>query len=471
MNDRAFDIAIIGGGFSGTALAVQCLRRARGRPLRVALIERRREAGRGVAYSTESPQHLLNVPTGRMSMLPEVPDDFLRYASGLDAGASSGSFQRRSVYGAYLRTRLEQAAVEAAPAELVHFGAEAVDISQDEAACRVALADGQVLEAKRLVLANGNQPPAQLPRVGEAFSADPRYIRDPWDQGALDRVALDRPVLLVGTGLTMADVALELKRRGMTGAMVALSRRGLMPRPHRHHAGPALEPTALLRLLQAGPADLRRYLRVTRLCLAEFAEKGIDWRDVLSSLRPATARLWQGLPEAERRRFLRHLQPYWDVHRHRLAPEVAQALERLQEHGQLQVEAARITRLEVSGESLLVEWHPRHRDKLHRMLQVGSVVNCTGPETRLRRSTDTLIRRLLQQGVLNPDPLHLGVLTDEHGALLDAAGRASGQFFYLGPMLRARDWECTAVPELSVQAARLADKLLADIEEPELLPA
>jgi uncharacterized NAD(P)/FAD-binding protein YdhS len=319
------------------------------------------------------------------------------------------------------------------------------------------LADGSHFEAAQLVIANGNQPPMTLP-LAEALATESRYIKDPWEQGALDRVPMDQPVLLVGTSLTMVDVALELKRRGMTGAMVALSRRGLLPQAHRHHHGPALEPEALLRLLHAGPPGLRRYLRVTRLRVEELAERGIDWRDVLSSLRSATPKLWQGLPEAERRRFLRHLQPYWDVHRHRLAPEVAEALERLQQSGQLQIEAARLTKLEDAGSGILAEWQPRRR-KLQRMLQVGSVVNCTGPEPKLHRAADPLIRRLSERELLTADPLHVGVQADEHGALLDAEGHASDKLFYLGPLLRARDWECTAVPELSVQAARLAARL------------
>jgi uncharacterized NAD(P)/FAD-binding protein YdhS len=460
-----YEIAIIGGGFSGTALAVQLLRRARGRPLKLALIERRIEAGHGVAYSTESPQHVLNVPAGRMSLLPEVPDDFLRYAVAQDPKLTPGSFVRRSVYGNYLVARLRETEASA-PRNLQRFDSEAVDITGG----RVSLADGRTLEASRIVLATGNAPPTELPVTSAALAADPRYIRDPWEPGALDRVPLDQPVLLLGTSLTMVDVALELKRRGMTGAMVALSRRGLLPRAHRPHAGPALEPEALLRLLHTGKPQLRRYLRVTRLCIAELAEHGIDWRDVLSSLRSATPRLWQELPDAERRRFLRHLQPYWDVHRHRLAPEVAQALERLQQLAQLQIEAARLTRLEASGSGLLAEWRPRRRN-LQRMLQVGSAVNCTGPETRLERSTDPLVRRLLEQGLIAVDPLRLGIQADSHGALLNSEGQASRDLFYLGPALRARDWECTAVPELSVQAARLAERLLATVAAPEAVLA
>jgi uncharacterized NAD(P)/FAD-binding protein YdhS len=456
-----YDIAIIGGGFSGTALAVQLLRRAHGRPLKLALIERRSEAGRGVAYSTESPQHVLNVPAGRMSLLPDVPDDFLRFAVAQDASVTAASFQRRGLYGAYLAARLREAEASA-PRVLQRFDSEAVDI----AAARVRLADGRTLEAARIVLATGNAPPTELPVTSAALTADPRYIRDPWEQGALDRVPLDQPVLLVGTSLTMVDVALELKRRGMTGAMVALSRRGLLPRAHRHHHGPAMEPAALLQLLHAGAPQLRRYLRITRLCIAELAEQGIDWRDVLSSLRSATPRLWQELPDAERRRFLRHLQPYWDVHRHRLAPEVAEALERLQQDGQLQVEAARLIRLEATGSGLLAEWRPR-RHNLQRMLQLGSAVNCTGPETRLERSADPLVRRLLEQGLIAVDSLKLGIQADAHGALLDSQGRASHTLSYLGPSLRARDWECTAVPELSVQAQRLAERLLSTIAVPE----
>lgn len=458
-----FDVAIIGGGFSGTALAVHCLRRAQG-TLKLALIERRGEPGRGVAYGTESPQHVLNVPAGRMSMFPDSPEDFLRYAAAQDPSLTSGSFVRRGVYGSYLSTRLQEAE-QATPAALCRIDGEAVDIIRDADGWRVALARGRQLEARRVVLANGNQPPAELPQA-RAIAGAPAYIADPWVPAALDRVPLDKPVLLLGTSLTMVDVALELKRRGMTGNLLALSRRGLVPRAHRHHLGPALEPTALLQLLHGGAPELRRYLRVTRLCIQELAERGIDWHDVLSSLRPSTAGLWQSLPEAERRRFLRHLQPYWDVHRHRLAPQVAEAVARLQRSGQLQVEAARLMRLEGVGEGLLAEWRPRHRN-MRRMLQVGGVVNCTGPEMRLHRSSDPLIKRLLEKGILVPDPLHLGIETDAHGALRDAPGRTSEDLFYLGPMLRARDWECTAVPELSVQASRLAQRLLATAAMPE----
>jgi len=460
-----FDIAIIGGGFSGTALAVQSLRRARGRPLQLALIERDGEPGHGVAYGTDSPQHVLNVPAGRMSMLPETPGDFLSYAVVPDASVTAGSFVKRSVYGRYLRERLRQARAASGPAQLSHLAGEVVDVATQAKGWRITFADGRQLQAVQLVIANGNQPPASLP-LAAALAAESRYIKDPWEPGALERVPLDQPALLIGTSLTMVDVALELKRRGMTGAMVALSRRGLLPRAHRHHTGPALEPAMLLDLLHAGPASVGRYLRVTRLCIAERAEQGVDWRDVLSSLRAATPRLWQALPDAERRRFLRHLQPYWDVHRHRLAPEVAEALEQLQQSGQLQIEAARLTRLESTGSGVVAEWRPRHR-KSQRTSQVGSVVNCTGPETRLQHTVDPLLSRLLQRGLLTPDPLHLGIQVDEHGALQDAEGRASGRLFYLGPMLRARDWECTAVPELSVQAARLAERLLAGVTTPE----
>lgn len=457
-------IVIVGGGFSGTALAVNLLRRAQQVPLKLVLVERRAEAGKGVAYGTRSPAHLLNVPAGRMSLLPGDEGDFLRFAAARDASVAGGSFLPRSLYGEYLSARLEEAAA-AATGVLERVQGGAVALRPDASRPALALADGRVLEADRMVIASGNAPPGDPAAVAD-IRGSACYVSDPWAQGALDVVPLDRPALLIGTGLTMLDVALELKRRGMTADMLAVSRRGLLPQAHRHHHGPTLEPAALMQQLRAGRPGVRRYLRVLRLAVAELSERSVDWRDVIGALRPFTAELWHGLDGAERRRFIRHLQPWWDVHRHRAAPEVAEAIRHLVDTGRLQVDAGRFTRIESmqGGSAARVIWRSR-RHRTESSVEAGSVINCTGPQADLRRVDDALVRDLLDQGLMQRDPLAIGVQVDALGALRDAKGRVSERFFYIGPLLRARDWECTAVPELRVMAERLAEHLAAGARE------
>ncbi len=459
-----YTIVIIGGGFSGTALAVQLLRRARGLALRVLLVERRAEPGRGVAYGTRSPAHLLNVPAGRMGLVPGEDDGFLRFAAARDASVTGGSFVMRRLYGEYLTACLEDA-VAAAPGVLERVQGEAVAYRPEGERPAVVLADGRVLQADRVVIASGNAPPGD-PAAVAGIRGSACYIGDPWSPGALESVPLDRPALLIGTGLTMLDVALELKRRGMTADMLAVSRRGLMPQPHRHHHGPALEPAAVMQQLRGGRPGVRRYLKVLRLAIAELAERGVDWRDVIGALRPFTAELWQSLDSTERRRFIRHLQPWWDVHRHRAAPEVAEAIQRLMHTGRLQVEAGRFTRMELmhGGKAVRVSWRSRRRHA-ETSVEAGSIINCTGPQADLRRVDDALVKDLLEQGLIQRDPLAIGVQADALGALRDAKGRVSERLFYIGPLLRARDWECTAVPELRVMAERLAEHLATGARE------
>lgn len=455
-------IAVIGAGFSGVATVIQLLRRHGHEPLSVTLISRHPQLGRGVAYGTQSPSHLLNVPAARMSLFPDDEADFLRFAQGRDASFAGGSFVPRRLYGEYLATRLEEAVAAVKTARFTALTAEATDVSFTSTGhARIGLAGGAALEVDQVVIASGNYPPAD-PRLADmAFYRQARYVRDPWAPGALDAVQAQQPVLLIGSGLTMMDVALELERRGLAHRLHAVSRRGLLPLAHRPHGSGVLEPSVIVDMLRKGKPSVRRWLRALRLCAAELEERGIDWRDVLGALRPVTAELWQSLDAAERKRFLRHLQPYWDSHRHRTAPEAYSALQKLLREGRLTVQAGRLQGLSMADDGKVkVSWRLRHTTK-QQSFEVGTVINCTGPSARLERSGDPLVSSLMQQGLMLPDALGLGVQVDEGGALLDRAGLASDRLFYTGPLLKARDWECTAVPELRVAALKLADRLTA----------
>ncbi|WP_284664649.1 FAD/NAD(P)-binding protein [Myxococcus sp. SDU36] len=476
-----WDVAIVGGGASGTLLAVHLLRSARG-PLHVALVERSARAGLGLAYSTTSPCHLLNVPAARMGAFADDPEHFLRWVRRELPDTAPGAFISRQRYGRYLESVLREARAQAAPG--VHLEVVTGDVASveetDDGTVRVALASEGQVEARTVVLALGNALPSN-PRVPDGgLYASRRYHRSPWAQDALRGVSADDDVLLIGTGLTMVDTVLSLVEQGHQGHIHALSRHGLLPHVHQEtlqagataHASPGLR-EALRALRQEvrrergdvsatgtrpTPVRIRAILHLLRREVRRAAEAGADWRTVVDALRPVTIPLWQRLPVDERQRFLRHLRAYWDVHRHRMAPGIGETVERLRRQGRLTLQAARIQgfALEASG----VEVRVRRRGQGgEEALRVQHVINCTGPEGAMTRGHPVLCG-LVETGRARSDALGMGLATDADGALLDAGGRASGRLYTLGPPRRGELWETTAVPEIRGQARELAGHLL-----------
>lgn len=459
-------IVIIGGGFSGALTAVHLLRRGFGTVGRLVLVNRSGAMARGVAYGTTSAFHVLNVPAGRMSAFDDDPDSFVRFVRERGETVDGGTFVGRHLYGAYLESLLAEACARAPEGCVERLNTEVVAIEPEHeshgAAAWVSLRDGSRIRAARVVLAVGNYPPEDPPVDCDGFFASsPRYVRDPWGHGAFDRIDLDAPILLIGTGLTMVDVALQLQALGAAAAMTAVSRRGLLPASHRNPAHVPHTHEVPADLL-AGPASTRAYVRAVRRHVRETAARGIDWRDAIAALRPVTARLWSALSVAERSRFLRHVRPFWEVHRHRMAPPLYDAFERLRVSGSVNVIAGRLVQIReqrASGSATVtVRVRPRG-SRESRELTVGAVVNCSGPSGDTRRLRDPLFDRLRLQGIVRPDPLGLGIDVGSHGALIDNDGFESPFLYYVGPFLRARDWEATAVPELRQYAHRLADHL------------
>jgi uncharacterized NAD(P)/FAD-binding protein YdhS len=462
-------IAIIGGGFSGAALALHLLRDAAAEPEargRVVLIERRPSVGAGVAYSTPEPLHLLNVPAGRMSVWASGDDDgFVRYARDIDPSVSGGTFVARGVYGAYVESELRRLTDEAVHVTFERIDGEAVDlrVGAEGSPGEVILADRRIVRAHAIVLATGYGPPGTPAGVAAEVLRSPRYVADPWAPGALDAVPAGEAILLLGTGLTMFDVAATLDARGAGRAapVLAVSRRGLLPQPHRSPSQPpSLEfvPPGLT----DGPATPLAYLRAVRRHAAALALRGVDWRDVLNSLRPLTPGLWTRLDDDQRARFCRHVRPYWDTHRHRSAPATDDAVRAMLSAGRLQVRAARLRALRHADDAMSVTLCPRGRaaDEVH---SFGRVINCTGPTSDPVLAPDRLTHSLRAHGLLDRSPDGLGIRVAPDLSLLNGDGRAVPGVWVLGPALKAMYWEATAVPELRVHAAALASLLVGRV--------
>ena len=452
-------VVIVGGGFSGSATAFHLLRGARA-PIEVVLVDTAAHVGRGLAYSTDSEHHLLNVPAGRLGLDPADESHFHAWLQRQGRAFGPHDFVPRHWLGAYVHDTLRETAgaglLRGVRLRLVD--GRATRLTQESATFVVHLADDDALRADQVVLATGHGPPAPPRFAGSASWFDPGMVADPWRGAAPPSSPGD--VLLVGTGLTAIDVVSQWTAAGFAGRFHLLSRRGLLPQSHRANetkpapgfpAPQALGDAASLRQLVA---------RLRESARDASASAGADWRDLMASLRPATPTLWRGMDDRDRRRFLRHLQPFWDIHRHRVAPSVHAALTTAISHGRVQVHAGRLQRVDRHPPgSFDAAWRVRGTSLTTRVV-VQAVVNCTGPTTAARDPDDPLLSTLLRAGLIRQDNLGQGLAFDDRACLIDAGGAAATRLHYVGPMLKACRWEAVAVPELRVHARDVAARVL-----------
>ncbi len=461
-------IAIVGAGFSGTTVAIRLLREAASRPpprtTRIVLIDPREEIGAGVVYATRDYPYPLNVGAGQMSLDADEPRDFLDFARAQGIQAIESDYLPRQVYGEYLRARFA-AAKAAAPRNVscAHRRTAVLRLQRaEEERWELWLEDGTALRADDVVLALGNPPPARLPQL-EPIERSERYIHDPWSIGAAGDI---ESVLLVGSGLTMIDAALRLAAiRPRVRRIHVLSRHGWLPSAQASETRPACNPEVGA-VLEDARGSTRRLLRAFSQLMQGVTDAGGDWREVLALARSQLPAHWQALDARERARFLRHARALWDIHRHRAPAAQLAALQTLSRMGVLEIHAGRLESARLVDDSVEVQWRPRGTSHSRAWL-VDRVVNCTGPDGRTAKLANPLVRSLLTSGLIRGDELSLGIDVAADGRVVARDGNPVDRLYYVGPWLRARDWEATAVPELRVHAARLARHLaLTDSQDP-----
>ena len=304
------------------------------------------------------------------------------------------------------------------------------------------------------MLATGNFPPAN-PRLPGLQTSASLYFQSAWAKDVLEDLPTTGSVLILGSGLTSVDLITALKSKGFRGVIHVLSHKGLFPRPRRQQRPD--EPWPLF-WDDTSPRTVRGLLRLIRNQVHAAAAQGINWRAVIDSLRPVTQEIWRSLPIEEQRRFVRHARAYWDVHRHRVAPEIADLLDDMRSDGLVRLHTGTVTRYSESDKRVEMQyWDMRARNE--KTLRVDRVINCSGSETDCRRIDESFITSLFVQGFARPDPLFLGIDVDEHGALIDYKGMPSNRLYAIGPVRKGCFWETTTVPEIRVQAAALAEHL------------
>jgi uncharacterized NAD(P)/FAD-binding protein YdhS len=448
-------IAVIGAGFSGVMTAIHLLWRCQPGE-RVYLVERGARVGPGLAYGTDNARHLVNVRAENMSAFADEPDHFVRWLAALpserraEAGERTiaGTFARRAVFGAYIQDLLREAIARQDGADNLYLVTdEATAIRRVAGGLELATGNGRTYPVDAAVLALGNLP-ATRPRP-------PGWIDNPWSPEATAPLEPGRPVVVLGTGLTMVDVCLALTQQGFEGPIHAISRRGLLPLGHA--------PSRPWEHLQLTAADCRSLLALFRAIRREVrraADRAVGWRAVIDALRPHAQVLWAGLSEADKARFVRHVRPWWDIHRHRMAPPVAATLTALRTAGTLATHAGRIAAIEPGPHGLLVRWRPKGQATTQQLV-AQRVIDCTGLTGDHARSREPLLAQMLADGLARPAPFDLGVDCTATGALRDAAGTPAADLFAVGPVTRGALWEITAVPEIRTQAEQVAEQILA----------
>lgn len=430
-------IAIIGAGVSGTLTALHLIQRRT--PAKVVLIDQRPDFGLGLAYSTPSLRHLLNVPAGKISAFPDQPHHFLDWLREDDyPEATEETFAPRAVFGRYIQSLL------AARSEIKQVIATVTDLHPHNSGTVLGLDNGSELEADLIVLATGNFDPAPLPGITKAASESGLYHHNAWSSETYEGLAPDACVALIGTGLTGVDAVLRLRELGHRGKIISISRHGIFPNRHQGYS-----PLRASAIPSDTAATCLAYLRALRSAIRE----GAEWRAAIDSLRGTTNELWLRLPLEEKRRFRRHLQHRWDVVRHRMAPPIADVIESELRDGTLEIREGSLDSVDASRTGVQVT--VRTREGM-RSFHADRVINCTGPSMNYRRVRSTLLQKLFERELVTPGPLGAGFHCSDDGAVIDASGRASEIIFNLGPGRLGDLIESIAVPEIRQQAVDLA---------------
>ena len=446
-------ITIVGGGFAGTGLVLQLRQQPNLAGAEIHLVEPRAVPGPGLAYSARRPEYLLNVRPGGLSLYPAAPNHFAEWL-GRQPESAGGvpEFASRAAYGRYLHEELAPALAPVAGPHGVHWHQTTAVAAPllSNGRRRVQLADGRSVESDSVVLALGNFPPPPPCGPDHRYLHHPGYHTDPWASGNIRRIGPDEEVLLIGSGLTAMDVLLALRQDGHRASIAVVARHGRWPSAH----GPATPTYPTFYPELAAATTVAGVVAVFKRHRRAAAVQGIDWRPVLDSLRPDLGRIWAAWPLAEQRRFLRHLAGLWAVARHRSPPQNARAVAELTAAGLVRLHIGTVREILPDGQRLRVRVRPHGEP--NGWHTADHVISCTGPLLDYARIAAPLVQGLREAGHLTPDPLHLGLLTDAHGALLTADGRVAPGLFTLGSSCRPAYFESTAVPELRQQAAALA---------------
>lgn len=457
-------VAIVGGGVSGAAVAYNLAETGIFGCEQIVLFEPRELLGAGLAYDTLEPAHRINVPSTRMSLFPDDPEHFQRWieandaiAGDADALAPSGAlYPRRGLFGRYMNAMIQPLVDSKA---ILHVRQRVLSAERRDGRWHLEGDGGYVVDADILVVATSHPAPSAPEPLASGLAGYPGFVADPTRAGALDPIGRDDRILIVGNGLTSADVVAALDLRGHRGEITTISRRGLRSRGH-----PLLPQDPFGDFTSEPATTASELLKRVRAAIRAAGEEGLSWHAVIDQVRGEGEALWQGLPVAERRRIARHLRPFWDVHRFRVAPQVEASSEAAIAEGRMTVLAGTVAEVGIDGDGIrCVLRLGRSRSRVER--HFDAVVVTTGPGHGGILRSQPFLAGLAAQGYLANDPTGLGLACNGKSQAIGTAGTAEQSLFVSGPLARGTFGELMGLPQVTEHAvfvaAAVADELLA----------
>lgn len=455
-------IAIIGGGFAGAITAVR-LAQTTARAVRIVIIGSEPALGRGIAYSTDNRNHLVNGLAATFGIIPEQPRHLVEWLR--DNAASHGwappegvgfeeAFPPRWLYGTYVQATLAQVLAENRErVSFEHFQARATGLSRRASGFQVRTDKGTV-NADAVVLATGLQPRAGLAVEGDGEAGVDKVITRLWEQDAWQGVAADQRLLIVGSSLTALDSIISAEDAGFRGQYTLLSRRGVLVQT-RHDVAPW--PDVLD--AQALPHTLAALVGKARQARRDIRNAGGHRQQLAGAIRPHVPAMWLRASVADKLRYIRYLRPYWENVLHRAAPESGKRLDEVTAAGRLQRETGQLLQLTLlAGGQVQVTWRPRGTAE-QQVFVVDRVVDAHGYEFDWQRSHDPLVRDLLGNGLVRPHATGFGIEADGVTGQVQVDGKAVAGLFAVGHPLRGASWESNSIGEQVIQAVAAAKAL------------
>jgi uncharacterized NAD(P)/FAD-binding protein YdhS len=459
------EIAIVGAGFCGLMTAYHLVKEASS-PLSIHIINPSDTFGRGAAYSTHSLRHLLNVPAAKMSALHDDPHHFLNWIhqlpqyNAVNKELLGKTFLPRKLYGDYFNHLWAEALKSKRADTSVSIIHDIVtDIEKKDYGYQLQLKAHDPIAADYVVLATGHETPSNPPIGNEAYYQSKSYIQNPWHTDVAAHIKPGQNVLIIGNGLTTVDTIISIMDSGFKGQIHTLSPSGFAILPHRHNH---LEYREFVNELNK-PYSLSDIHTKFMKHYTLLREVGISVEPIADSLRPISHQIWKALSEEEKKTFLNEIRTPWGKVRHRLAPQIYDYLQNLRLKGNLVVHAAKLIDIQEGTDDITVQYLPinGHIEILH----AGVVINCTGPLMDIARSENPLLLSLMAKGLIKPDSLRIGMDVTDSWTLIDANGKENSGLYTLGGNLRGLLWETIAIPELKVQTAELAKRILGRVAE------
>jgi uncharacterized NAD(P)/FAD-binding protein YdhS len=450
-------IAIVGAGFSGLATAIQLARQAKEHHIDLTIFDDSKPFGGGLAYGPLAKNFLLNVPAQKMSLFADKPNDFLDFCQSQGYAVDPAEFVQRERFGAYLRDRLDFY-IKNNDNIHIHFLPERVvkiEYFLHHNEWQLTTRAGIQIDFDQIIIATGYQKPLwpiDLQHIGSDQAIDA------WDFESIDKLPNARTICFIGSGLTAIDTLIYLSEKNTDYNFIVLSRRGLLPHVHQTR-NTAIGSSAIDEMLQYDDARLSKSMRRLRCIIQRHIEKGYDWRDVLDDLRPHLPALWQSLADDQKAVFLKRLNTFWDVHRHRMSQSVADRIDKLKRSGRLKLIAGRFISITKDQSGLFIEYNDTKTGH-HTAFQAAAIINCSGHPTNVETSDNPLLLDLLTAGFLKPDATGLGIEIGPHYQVITRENKINNGLWYIGPMLKSKYWEATAVPELRLHAQALAAFIL-----------